>query len=125
MLYLIFKWFYRVVLPELGAVASIMLTTLMAIIITIAGILMLFSAIGINISNNLGSTVTNGVFRALGAIFRGLFRAIAWFLRNLITVWIPTVFRGTRNWFNQLGFRPVWSTLFSVIVTILFVIIII
>ena len=84
--------------------------------IMIAGIVMLFGAVGMRISSHLGSTIANGAFRAIGACFRTLARAIRWLFGM-----IPRIFRGIRGWLASLGLAPQIATVIAVIVTALII----
>ena len=56
----------NVLLPQIAAYAQAFVELIMVIVITMAGIVMLFGAVGMKISNNLGSTVVSGIFQAIG-----------------------------------------------------------
>lgn len=120
-LYLLFMYY---VVPQLAAYASAMVEPVMVIVIMLAGIVMVFGAIGVRISNNLGSTVVNGIFQAIGYVVRQIFRGIAWIVRTIVNA-IPGIFRGMRNWLSSLGLNAAMSNTFAVILTVLVVIIII
>jgi hypothetical protein len=114
----------NVVVPQLAAYANALLEPVMTIIITLAGITMLFGAVGMRISNNLGSTIVGGIFRALGYIARTIINAIGWLIRNTFRI-IPRVFNGSRRTFNQMGISPAISNVLAVSVVIIVLAIII
>ena len=103
-------------LPQLGAYANALLESMIAIIITLAGIVMIFGAIGIKISNNLGSTIVNGIFHAIGYLFQMIFRAISWIIRETLRL-LPRVFKSSRQAFTQMGLAPLLSNLLAVLST--------
>ena len=116
MLIALYSFIMNVALPQIGAYANALLEPMMAIFITLAGIVMLFGAVGIKISNNLGSTVMNGIFRGIGYLFQTLFKAISWIIRETLRL-LPRVFRGSRQAFTQMGLTPLWSNLLAVLST--------
>ena len=85
---------------------------------------MLFGAVGMRISNNLGSTVVGGIFRAIGYICHTIIRAIGWIVRNIFKM-IPRVFNGSRRTFRQIGINALVSNLLAVVVVVIAVAIII
>ena len=124
MLIALYLFIVNVALPQIGAYAQALLEPVMVIVITLAGIVMLFGAVGMKISNNLGSTVVSGIFRAIGYVCRTIIRAIGWIIRNIFRM-IPRVFNGSRRTFNQLGMNALVSNLLSIIVTVVFLAIVI
>ncbi len=124
MLIAIYFFIKMMVLPEIGAYAQALLEPIMLIVIISSGILMLFGAVGMHISSNLGSTVISSIFRAIGYIARTIIQAIAWIIRNTFRL-MPRVFNGSRRTFNQLGMNAWVSNLLSVIVAIIFLVIVI
>ena len=111
MLIVAFLFFIYFVLPQLGLYAEAAVEPVMTIIIALAGIVMLFGAVGFKISENLGSTVTNGLFRAIGA----LFRALGWIIRFIFRL-LPRVFTGSRRMFIRAGLNEIASTILAAIV---------
>lgn len=124
MLIVLYFFFINILVPQVVAYLLALLEPLMVIVITMAGIVMLFGAVGMKISNNLGSTIMNGLFRGIGYIFNSLFRAIAWIVRSTFRL-LPRVFNESRRAFMQIGLNALVSNLLAVIVAIIFVIIII
>ena len=119
---LIALYFFMVneALPQLGAYAEAMLEPVVTIIIVLAGIVMLFGAVGLNISANLGSTIVGGIFRAMGFLVRSLFRGIGWLISHFFR-FIPRVFTDTRRSFTSMGLNNVLSNLLAGFVTLLFI----
>ena len=114
----------NVVIPQLGAYAQALLEPVMVIVITLAGIVMLFGAVEMRISNNLGSTVIGGIFRAIGYIGRTIIGATGWIVRNIFRM-IPRVFNGSRRTFRQIGMNALVSNLLAVVVVVVVLVIII
>lgn len=111
-------WFVaKVVLPQLGAFASASIEPLMLVVITLAGIVMLLGAAGMRISNNLGATIANGIFGAIGYLVRTMFQAIGWIIRNTLRL-IPRVFTESRRTFAQMGMGTVASNVCALLVTL-------
>ncbi len=109
---------------QIGAYAQALLEPIMVIVITLAGIVMLFGAVGMKISNNLGSTVVDGMFRAIGYICRTIITAIGWIIRNTFRM-IPRVFNGSRRTFNQIGINALVSNILALVVVVIVLAIII
>lgn len=124
MLIALYFFLLHVAMPQIGAYAQALLEPIMVIVITLAGIVMLFGAVGMKISNNLGSTVVGGIFRGIGYLCRILFQAIGWIIRNTFRM-MPRVFNESRRAFNQMGLNAVLSNIFAVVVVIAFIAIII
>lgn len=109
---------------QIVAYAQALLAPIMVIVITLAGIVMLFGAVGMKISNNLGSTVVDGMFRAIGYICRTIITAIGWIIRNTFRM-IPRVFNGSRRTFNQIGINALVSNILALVVVVIVLAIII
>ena len=102
MLIALYLFIVNVVIPQIGAYAQALLEPVMTIVIILAGIIMLFGVVGMRISNNLGSTMVGGIFRAIGYLCRILIQAIGWIIRNTFRM-IPHVFNESKRVFNQIG----------------------
>ena len=114
----------RVVIPQLAAYASALLAPVMTIVIILFGLIMIFGAIGIRISNNLGSTIFGGIFRGIGFLVRSLFHAIGWIVTRTARM-IPRLFTGSRNAYATMGAGSFLRNLLAVITVIVAVVIII
>ena len=115
---LLYMWY--VVLPFIGAMFSGVLDEVMGIAITIFGIVLIFGAVGVRISANLGSTIVNGVFRGVGMVATGLGRAIYRIART-----IPRVYTYTRHQTTLMGMSPLGGNLISMGVMALYILILI
>lgn len=109
---------------QLGAYANALIQPVMTIVIMLAGIVMLFSAVGFRISNNLGSTIIGGIFRAIGFIFQTIIRSAGWILRYAFGL-VPQIYAGSRRTFTQMGMAPLVANILSVVLSLLVLIIII
>ena len=114
----------NVVIPQLVVYAQALFESVMVIVITLAGIVMLFGAVGMRISNNLGSTVVSGIFRAIGYICRTIIEATAWIVRNIFRM-LPRIFNCSRRTFRQIGVNDLVSNLLAVLVVVVVLVIII
>lgn len=124
MLIALYFFFVYVAVPQIGAYSHALLESIMVIVITLAGIVMLFGTVGMKISNNLGSTVVGGFFRGIGYLCRRVFQAIGWIISNTFRL-MPRIFNGSRRTFNQMGLNAVVSNILAIIVVIVFVAVII
>lgn len=124
MLIALYFFIVNVAVPQISAYAQALLEPIMVIVITLAGIVMLFGVVGMKISNNFGSTVVGGIFRGVGYLCRILLQALGWVIRNTFRM-MPRVFNGSRRTFNQMGLNAVLSNILAVVVFIVFVAIII
>lgn len=100
---------------------QVILIVLMPIVVTLAGIMLVCSAAGVRISQNMGSTILKGIFDAIGYIGKKIINAIGWLIRQIVRA-IPKVFHGSRKTFTQMGMSKGKSTLFAVLVTTLVII---
>lgn len=117
MLIALYFFITEVAVPQIGAYALALVKPTMIIIITLAGLTLMFSAVGVKISNNLGSTIVGGIFRGIGFLVRTLFQAIGWIVRNIFRM-IPRVFNGSKRTFNQLGINSLLSNLLAAIIVV-------
>lgn len=124
MLIALYLFIVNMVIPQIGAYAQALLEPVMTIVIILAGIIMLFGVVGMRISNNLGSTMVGGIFRAIGYLCRILIQAIGWIIRNTFRM-IPHVFNESKRAFNQLGMNELLSNILAIVVVVAFLIIII
>ena len=124
MLIAFYLFVVNVALPQLGSYADALLEPVMTIVITLAGIVMLFGAVGLKISNNLGSTIVGGIFRITGYLCHTIIKAIGCIIRYTFRL-IPRVFTESRRAFSQMGLSTLLSNLLSVMVVTIVVAIII
>lgn len=111
-------------LPRLQIYGLELMDSIMPVVIMIAGIIMLFGAVGIRISNNLGSTIIGAFFRAIGYLCRTIIQAIGWIIRNTFRL-LPRIHNESRRIFKQMGVKPHLEVLLSLVVDLVFIAIII
>lgn len=107
--------------PFLQALAE----TIIVIIITLAGLVILLRTIGLKIPNKLGSTIISGIFKILEKILKAGYQAIRWIIIYLFKL-ISRVFLTSRKALFQKGFKPfVCNIIATIAATIIFLAIII
>jgi len=111
-------------IPELSAYADAMLEPIMTIVIALFGMVMLFGAVGMRISENMGSTILSAIFSALGFICRTIISAIGWIIRNTFAL-LPRVYRGSKHLYNDMGASDTVSTLLGILTAVVTLIVII
>lgn len=124
MLIALYLFIVNVILPQLGTMAYSLLEPVMIIVMILAGIVMLFGVVGMKISSNLGSTVVNGIFKAISYICKTIIQAIGWIIRS-IARFIPRLFTESRKMFTDMGLNSVLSNILATVVTAIVLIIII
>lgn len=100
---------------------QVILIVLMPIVVTLAGIMLICSAAGVRISQNMGSTILKGIFNAIGYVGKTIVNAIGWLIRQILNI-IPKIFKGSRKTFEQMGVNKGISTLLAVLITAIVVI---
>lgn len=100
---------------------QVLTIVLAPIAIVAVGIMLICNAAGVRISQNLGATLVNGIFRAIGYIVRNIVDAVIWIGRRALRL-IPKVFEESRQLFNQMGLSKVVSTLLAILITILVIV---
>ena len=123
MLIILYLFIVNTLVPKMVAYAQIFFEPIMVTIIVVSGIIMLFGAAGMRISNNLGSTIIGGIFMAIGYIVRMLVRAVSWIILNILRL-IPRFFYESRRTFSQMGANNLLSNIFAVLTTIIVIAII-
>jgi hypothetical protein len=124
MVYGLYYLLKNVVLPDVAALMGAIFEPLMVCVIIFIGFVMLFGAVGMNISRNLGATVAGRLLDAIGYVGRTIIRGIGWCIRSFCR-FIPRVFTGSRTTFNGMGLTPAASNLLALIITTLVVVVII
>lgn len=125
MIILFYNFMAEEFLPRLGSYSIATINALMPAIIILVGMVMLLGAVGIKVSNNLGSTIVKGVFGAVGIlvhfIWKGVVALFLW-----VTGVIPTIYKKSQRAFsNSIGLNQNISSVLAFIVVALFVIAII
>jgi len=120
MLIAFYNFIMNVVIPQILAIAESAINAFMPVVIILGGFVILFSCVGVRISSNLGSTIMQAIFKAIGYIIATTVQAIGWLLRTIFN-FIPRVFRWSRNMAQQVGINPVVSNLLAGFVTLVFI----
>ena len=111
-------------LPRFVVLFNELTVSFLMIVISLAGLVMLLGACGMRISENLGSTIVNNVFRIIRAIFRGIFRTISRIARYVRRA-LVRVFRSTRTRLQASGVNAFNSNMIAFLLTTLLLVIII
>ncbi len=119
MLIAIYFFIANYFLPSVGAY----FIALTPSFIILAGIVILFSAVGIKF-NNLGTTITNALFTAIGYIVKTFINGISWIIKNAFRL-LPNIFNRCKRILTNAGLKPAVSNILSVIIAIIFLIIVI
>lgn len=123
MLFLLCHLITEFFLPRLGEMAWAMLTPIMVIVITLAGITMLFGAVGMKISTNLGSTIVSAIFGAVAFIGISFVKFLSWLVQRLTTVAVVT-FEKSQHKFLSMGLNSIVSTILAFLTSTLVVVVI-
>ena len=91
MIILFYNFMTEEFLPRLGSSSIATINALMPCVIMLAGIVILLGAVGIKVSNNLGSTIVKGLFGAIGILVHFIWKGIVALLL-CITGIIPTIY---------------------------------
>lgn len=124
MLIAIYMFCVTVVIPKCLVYLAVLFESAMIWFIMGAGMLMLLSAVGVIISNNMGSTIVVGIIMAIGFIVRTLVQALGWILRNMIIA-MPRVFGSSRRAFLRSGMNGILANILAIVVMIAFAAVII
>lgn len=124
MIIAMYLFIINIVVPQLIAFANALYEPMITIVIMLAGIVMIFGAVGMTISANLGSTIMGGLFRAIGFIVVLLVTATSWILVHAFGL-VPNVFTGSRRTFTQMGMNQILATVLASLLALLIIVIII
>lgn len=124
MLILFYRFCVEWVIPRVGAFTSALVEPIAVITIALAGFGMICASVGLRIFDNLGTTVVNGLFRAIGYVGRSLVQGIAWVFRRVFNL-LPMVFTESRRAFGEMGMKTAPRNLLAALVTLLVVAVII
>lgn len=125
MIILFYNFMTEEFLPRLGSYSIATINALMPCVIMLAGIVILLGAVGIKVSNNLGSTIVKGVFGTIGILVHFIWKGIVVLFLCIIGI-IPTVYKKSQSVLsNSIGLSQNISSVLAFIVVALFVIVII
>lgn len=96
----------------------------MLIVITMAGLVIIFGAVGFRVSQNLGSTIVEGMFRAIGFVVSHLFWAVGWIVTRTFML-LPRVYNWTHQSLIDAGANKIVSFILSGLAAILVFVIVI
>jgi hypothetical protein len=96
----------------------------MLIVITMAGLVIIFGAVGFRVSQNLGSTIVEGIFRAIGFVVSHLFWAVGWIVTRTFML-LPRVYNWTHQSLIDAGANKIVSFILSGLAAILVFVIVI
>ena len=96
----------------------------MLIVITMAGLVIIFGAVGFRGSQNLGSTIVEGIFRAIGFVVSHLFWAVGWIVTRTFML-LPRVYNWTHQSLIDAGANKIVSFILSGLAAILVFVIVI
>lgn len=107
----------RYAIPVAEKCMNTFFTAIGPVIIVLAGIVMVFGAVGFTIAKNLGSTIVGGIFRATAYLVRQVARGVALLIVNVVKL-VPMVFVGTRRAMMKRTKKSIVSTGVAVLATI-------
>lgn len=96
----------------------------MLIVITMAGLVIIFGAVGFRVSQNLGSTIVEGIFRAIGFVVSHLFWTVGWIVTRTFML-LPRVYNWTHQSLIDAGANKIVSFILSGLAAILVFVIVI
>ncbi len=96
----------------------------MLIVITLAGLVIIFGAVGFRVSQNLGSTIVGGIFHAVGFVAVQLFHAVGWIVTRTFRL-LPRVYNWTHKALIDAGANKIVSFILSGLAAIMVFVIVI
>lgn len=124
MLYIIYRLLI-IGLPKLALACQGFIEPLMLIVIILIGMVILFGALGMHISNNLGSTIVGGLMRGAGRLRSFIGRQLVTFVTWLFTRLVPNIYRWAYRFYNDGGVPEGGSVALAVLTSIVAVVVII
>lgn len=125
MIILFYNFMAEEFLPRLGSYSIATINALMPAIIILVGMVMLLGAVGIKVSNNLGSTIVKGVFGAVGILVHFIWKGMVALFLWVVGI-IPIIYKKSQRVFsNSIGLNHNISSILAFLVVALFVIVII
>lgn len=118
MIIALYFFIVNIAIPQLASYMNAMIEPVMTIVIVVGGIVLLFGAVGMRISENMGSTIVSGIFHAIGFICRTSISAIGWIIRETFML-MPRVFRGSKHLYHDMGASDTVSTLLGVLTALI------
>ena len=124
MLYGLIKLFQNYVMPTLAVIGAESFKLIMTVVITIAGLILIFASVGVHIHHGLGSTVVDGIFRGIGWVVRQIVRFFVWLftsIYNLLKKECTSIYNGLKG----KGWNSFLAGLLAGVVTLVTLIVII
>lgn len=120
MIILIWYLLFNIVLPQL-----VVTTAAIAFAFSLPAIIIIVIAVTVGLkTGNVGNTVVNGFFKAIGFIFSQIFKAIGYIFKQLVQL-TPLLYRNSKKFYSSI-FKKGWlSSLFAILTVIIIWIIII
>ena len=118
MLFATYQIMRNVALPQLAVYGQILLEAGIMIFILVMGIIMMFGAVGMRISTNLGSTIFRAIFSAIGWVARQMVRLLSWIVVSILHA-LPRIFRGSRRMLRGFGVNNIASNLLAIVITVI------
>lgn len=113
-----------VVFVEMGNLALSGIYALMPCLVMLVGLMILLSAVGMKVSNNLGSTIMRGIFSAIAFVVRGILKIIPVLAVMVINV-LKNAFARTKQFCKKRGMTEIKCNIIATIVLIIVIAIII
>lgn len=124
MLIALYIFITRHLIPMGIAYFNALVPSAVFIVVALAGLVIIFGAVGFRVSQNLGSTIVGGIFNAIGYLVQQLFHAIAWIITHTFMI-LPRVFHGTRRTLDGAGVNGIVSILLAGVAAIVAFVIVI
>lgn len=118
MLIALYFFIVNVVVLRIGVILKELGEPIMICVIMLVGIILMFGAVGLPISHNLGATITTRIFKSIGFIVKKLFNAIIWIIQSIPKL-LSKVFKTSKQSFISMGLKVWICNLISTIITIL------
>lgn len=124
MLIILYLIIIKLLLPELGIFISAGIDGIMPDIITLIGIISIFSVFGITIFVGLGSAIVAALSKGIGFAGKSFFKGIAWVFRTIFS-WIPKMHKSFKDALVRNGMSEIKAMLLSGVIVFVIILIII
>jgi hypothetical protein len=111
-------------MPTLAVLGAESFKLIMIVVITIAGLILIFASVCVHIHHGLGSTVVDGIFRGIGWVVRQIVRSFVWLftsIYNLLKKECTSIYNGLKG----KGWNSFLAGLLAGVVTLVTLIVII
>ena len=124
MLIMMYCLMAKYALPIAGKCISDFIEMFGPMLVVLAGIIMIFGAVGFSITQNLGATIVGGCFKAVAYFGKQILKGAAWVLASLARL-VPMVFVSTKRAMSRRSKKTVICNLIAGLVTIAFIAVVI